>query len=110
MNERPRPVDTPEPGYFLMRLVRGGPHVPAQIIQHADGQWQAVIDGEARGSHPDPAYAVDVFRIWHSGARTTSDEYHHRLRMKSWAQKNMPEHPAANPRKAITLTKLPPLI
>lgn len=107
--EAPRAVDKPEPGYFLLRLVRGGPHVAARIL-HDDGQWQAIIDGVAADPHADPAQAVGVFRIWHGGRRCTQAEYDYRLSLKSWAVAAMPQHPAAQPRQPIDLASLPPVI
>ncbi len=109
MTETPRRVDQPAPGFFLLRLVRGGPHVPAAIM--FDGlQWQAVINGEPREAHADPAFAPDVFRIWHGGRTCTETEYRYRLQLQAWAAKHAPAHPAARPRDRIDLPNLPPVI
>lgn len=41
----PRPVDVPVPGFFRVRMAKGGPWVPARIM-HEDGLWLVLIDGE----------------------------------------------------------------
>lgn len=103
-----RVIDQPQPGFFLLRLVRKGPWVPAAICHDSDG-WHAVINGERGDSHADPAHAPGVFRIWHGGRVCTEAEYHHRLHVRAWAEQHMPQHPAAQPRAAIDLQSLPPL-
>ena len=64
MRQEPsRLVWPPSPGTFKLRLVRGGPWVPAEIV-HLDGMWQAVIAGEPRRPHADPVLADGVERVW----------------------------------------------
>jgi hypothetical protein len=103
-----RPVNTPSPGYFLIRLIKGGPLVPARIC-HEQGLWWAVVDGEVKQAHADPGHAPDVFRIWHSGQFIDQQTYEHRLRLKKWAVEHRPDHPAANPRKPIDRNSTPPV-
>ena len=108
MNKRDwkaRSVADPEPGFFLVRLVRKGPVVPARI-RHADGMWSALINGEAFGAASDPAAAARVFFIWHSGEEITEAEYQRRLIESRDAP---PDHPLANPDRPIDLTSMPPL-
>ena len=93
-----RPVGEPQPGYFLMKLSRGGPQVPAQI-RKIDGLWSAVINGEAFPPASDPAAAPRVFTIWHSAEEITEAEYRRRLAESKQAP---PDHPLANPREAIS--------
>lgn len=110
--EPPRAVDRPEPGHFRLRLVRGGPFVPARIAHDASGWW-AEIDGRRYAPHPDPAQAEGVFRVWHGGRHIDEAEYRHLNAVRGWATATMPDHPAANPREPIDdakLRRLPPLI
>lgn len=100
-----RPVGEPQPGYFLMRLVRRGPQVPAQI-RLSGGLWSAVVNGEEFGSASDPASAPRVFTIWHSGEEITEAEYERRLGISRQAS---PDDPISKPRKPIDLTSLPSL-
>ena len=43
--QTPRPSDTPQLGYYRSRLVKGGPWVPARIMQ-TDGLWMVLMGGE----------------------------------------------------------------
>jgi hypothetical protein len=100
-----RSVAEPEAGFFLMRLVRNGPFVPARI-RHIDRMWSAVINGEAFPASSDPANAPRVFSIWHSAEQITEAEYRKRLLQSRDAP---PDDPLANPDRPIDLTILPPL-
>ena len=108
-----RDVGKPEPGYFLMRLVRGGPQVPARICRilpstdHPEGLWWAEVNGETYASHADPSSAPMVFRIWHGAEFSTAEEYQYRLKLKRWAETHQPDHPAAKPRAKIDRLKTP---
>lgn len=65
-DEPSRRIDTPEPGYFRMRLVRKGPWVGARIYRSAlFGDLRATING----------HDVDVFDVWTSGERISEDDY-----------------------------------
>ena len=108
MNKRDwdaRAVAEPQPGYFLVRLVRKGPRVPAQI-RHVDGQWNAVINGASFPAAADPAAAPRVFFIWHSGEEIAEAEYRKSLARSRAAS---PDDPLSNPGKPIDLTTRPPL-
>lgn len=98
-----RAVAEPQPGFFLIRLVRKGPQVPARIC-HENGVWWAIVDSQTFPSASDPAAAPRVFPIWHGGEEITEAEYQHRLALKRWAQAHQPDHPAANPGRPIDLT------
>ena len=59
-----RRVDEPRPGYFRMRLVRGGPFVTARIWE-AKGKLHAHIN----------AAPADVDRVWLFGHEIELAEY-----------------------------------
>ena len=106
---RPRHVDKPEPGFFEMRLVKGGPLVGARIV-HEDGLWSAWIDGAPCGPpHPDPVYANGVYRIWHNAAFSDELSYNFRMELRAWALKHDPEHWAARPQLPVNLPDRPSL-
>jgi hypothetical protein len=106
-DEPTRRVDLPEPGWFKLRLVKGGPYVPAMITREW-GQWGAIIDGQPGNIFaPDPVLATDVFRIWHSGIRIEHAEYLHMLEVSRWAKEHAPDDPAADPTKPISLNRRP---
>ena len=101
--EAPRRSDRPEPGFYLIRLVRGGPLVPAEIIQRR-GQWGAAIDGAPpRSWNADPFRSEGVERVW-LGERVTKAEHDRRVALKS-----VSGHPAQTPDRKIDLTAIPPI-
>ena len=77
-----RPVDNPRAGFFHVRMVKGGPCVPARIC-HDFGQFWAVINGvTVDGGGEDPILVKDVMRIWHYGVEIDEAEYERRLLME----------------------------
>lgn len=78
MNRRKEPsraIAEPEPGFFSLRLVKGGPEVGARIHQ-GFGIWWASINGVMCGAAAaDPVAAAGVFRVWTSGARIDRQAY-----------------------------------
>jgi hypothetical protein len=100
MNRRAEPsraIAEPQPGYFRIRMVRKGPHVAARITRQL-GFWSASINGESCGaSHPDPAQADGVYRIWSTGIQITKTEYDALLKS-----------PPLSPRLPIDLGAEPP--
>jgi hypothetical protein len=99
----------PMPGYFALQLVRRGWRVPA-CIAHEDARWYAIIDGIARDSHIDPAYAPDVARVWTGGLRIPRADYEWLLALKEHALVHDPDHPCLSPHKAIRPNLLRPII
>ena len=95
--ERPRPIDQPEAGYFRIRLVRKGMFVAARIHNHL-GFWSATINGQACGAiDSDPARADGVYRIWTTGVQITKQEYDRLLRS-----------PPSSPRLPVDIGSMPP--
>lgn len=109
-NQAPRRVDQPEPGYFRIRLVKGGPWVAATIERDQHGVWSAIIDNQrsSGAAHTDPALATDVFRIWHYGERITPAEHAYLVERAAYCRLHMPDAPEANPTQPITIGRLPP--
>lgn len=98
-----RRVDQPEPGYFLVRLVKGGPRVAAEIT-HRRGLWGALVNGETCGAqHADWTRAAGVAAVW-LGERIDAAEYRRVLALAA-----QPGHPNATPRRPLDLAALPPL-
>lgn len=115
----PRNIAAPEPGYWMIRLVKGGPAVPAMIEcrPHEPGNpfnvldrsprslWHAEIDGE-------PA---DVERVWNARPvpgpddkpQITRAEYDYQVALGRHAKEYLPNHPRANPRSKIDLMTVP---
>lgn len=99
----------PHPGFYTMKLVKGGPLVPCRIL-HGDEGWFAVIDGKAYPPHPDPAYEPYVMRVWHSAQHSDEATYSYLTALKAWAAENAPDHPSMHPRHPVNIALLPPVI
>lgn len=119
-------TDTPQAGFYRMRLVRGGPVVAVRIWFGApviDGeeqdrapQWCVEIDGKSDRWEidDDTGYRcrvpLDVDMAWPRCAWHPVDrrEYDFLLRRKTWAVEHAPEHPAANPHQPVDVRHLKP--
>jgi hypothetical protein len=108
--DQARAVWPPEQGYFRLRLARGAWEVPCRIVRTEDGEWFAEIDGCAHASNPDPALAEGISIVWTYGFRTDEADFRWRLAVKAHAAAHgSPDHPALNPRRAISLMRLSPI-
>lgn len=115
----PVPLWPPIAGYYGTKLVKNGPRVAVRI-------WfgQAIIDGEEQDRTPgwfveidaktdriekdeDTGYLcrvpLDVERAWPHCAKDpiTEAEYRYLVAHAEWAREHAPDHPKANPRKAV---------
>lgn len=107
-DEAPRRVDKPEPGWFVMRLVRGGWLVPCSIAyDEGTGRWSTTIDGETV-SAIDPAEA-GVWRVWLTGRRIEEWQFKDMEDLREWAKANDPAHPCLTPRRRIDPMLLAPV-
>ena len=80
------------------------------VIKFVDGEWQAIINGEPQGEpNADPAKAVGVLKVWMFGERVNAQEVEFRDRLREYAVKHDPDHPAAQPHRPIDLTKMKPV-
>jgi hypothetical protein len=104
----PRQSDTPRPGYYLLRLVRGGPWVAAQVARDPAG-WRCMIDGTWEGPAADPWSLRGMETIHWSGRETTAEDCQRRIGLARWAKIHEPDHPAANPRRPIDLDRIIPI-
>ena len=103
-----RAIWPPEPGTFVLGLVRGAWRVPCRIVHDDDG-WHAEIDGVVHPAHRDPALAYMVDAVWHGGTLVAQPDYDWFVAIKVWAQINDPSHPCLNPRKVIDPSLLKPI-
>jgi len=107
------------PGFFLVRLVRKGPRVPAQVL--FDGMlFRVEINGKQAPDawRPDEldalwgdtamqgeAFSHPLLRIALFGERISELEYRYRCLLRDWAERNDPGHSAARPGAPVDLTK-----
>lgn len=121
MTEVSRIVDQPEPGFFRLRLVRGGPWVCARIFlpcpfdiwsgepTERPRQLLAEIDEEG---DLDPAIGMRLVaphRVWHYGEVITAREFAFLRADAKWARHNSPTDPKAQPRKKVDPLDIPRL-
>lgn len=107
-----RDITRPAPGFWMIRLVRGGPEVPACIVYETTthepgdpsnqmerpGCMQAYISGEPVALHV----------VWETRGRAiTSQEYAYQIADQRWHEANAPVAPKANPTDAIDLNNCP---
>lgn len=113
-----RPTSRPQPGYFAVRLVRGGVEVAAQILygpsrdpvtnQPLDRSWHysVTLDG-VPDADPRPEPNDLVTMVWIYGRRIERAEYEFLLADRAWARRHRPDSPEAKPREAVDFTTMP---
>lgn len=108
-----RPVDrganAPQPGYYMTRLVKGGPWVPARIWEEPEVDivtqelTGAMVQRCTIGTRPeDPLHAWGRLQsnpIKHA-------RYEHMMAVAGWARQHAPAEPEANADKAINWDKV----
>lgn len=109
-----RVIGQPQEGYWLVRLVKGGPRVPACIRKietkaepgepanrmERSSFLAAFINGEP----------VAIDRVWEvRGEPITRQEHDWRVAITDWSMVHAPTTPEANPTEPIDLSKLPPV-
>lgn len=97
----PRISDQPRPGFYTLRLVRRGPWVGAEIIQHEDGRWSVMLDGDVQGPSEDPWRLSFMEKVHYGGHYSTREEVQYRIGLRRWAMLYAPRHPAANPKRSL---------
>jgi len=110
------PIWPPTAGYYAMRLVRKGPRVPVRIwfgVPIVDGEqqdrsprWNCEIDGRTT----ERGELLPIERAWPYCAREPIDAttYFFMVAHTRWARDHAPDHPKAEPRRAVDFHKLPP--
>lgn len=113
------PSAPPIPGFYAVKIVRGGPRVGAKI-EHGPGtdpetgealdrswMWSAWIDGKlVEPPSPDPMVA-GCYRISVFGQSISEADYLLLVKTGEWAKQHSPTDPAANPNQPINLLTAP---
>ena len=113
-----RVYDDPKPGFFKVRMVKGGSWVGAKI-EYGPGndpetgepldrsyQWYVEINGEPAGSpSPDPWLADGIERVWVYGKRITEEEFNYLIDDRAWAAEHAQHLPEAQPKKKVDILK-----
>jgi hypothetical protein len=102
--EAARGTDGIRPGYYVTRLVRGGPMVPFRIVEDA-GKWVLLIRGEIteQGAIDNP-FQFRGLR-W-PASEISGAEYEAMLKAAAEAK---PGEPLADPTQPISWRNSPPL-
>jgi hypothetical protein len=99
-----RKINDPQPGHWMVRLVRDGPEVPAKIerIDHEPGNPANKLDTGPVMFALIAGEPVDPLAIWHSRGRPIDAvEYAYQLADYLWCRDHAPDEPKANPRAPI---------
>jgi hypothetical protein len=117
MTEKRTPVDlnNPNVGFYLTRIVKGGPFMPCAIwrpcpIEMEPEFWNA-LDRWPRLQAMRAGEPVPVEWIWPVCARWPIDaaDYRYRMAVKDWAEEHAPWSPEAKPREAVDLNAMRPI-
>src|SRR5262245_16303797 len=118
-----RQLDTVEPGFYRVRLVKGGPWVPVEVRCDPLTEMISVVEmgrstvfeialSEFKDAIVDCVIEADAFqhpliRICWFGEKIEPHVYDKMLELIDWARKNAPEHPVLHPTQPIRLSRLP---
>lgn len=108
-----------QPQHYLLRLVRGGPLVPARIqwLAHEPGvpsnprdRWPALLEqvdiaGEIRPPEELHERLHWPAGHWKSTQIISKEEYEYRLNMLRWAETNLAEDPILRPHRQIKISE-----
>jgi hypothetical protein len=105
-------ADCPVPGFFAVKLTRGGVECAAQIIQHEDGHWSGLINGDlVTDNEVDTGrtFPDKLQNIWLFGRKIGKPEYDYLLARYLHYQKNDPSDPRARPGEKVNRRLMKPI-
>ena len=109
-----RDITRPMPGYWAVRLTRGGPLVPAAIVWERSTyepdnptnllDRSAILTGYIGGKMVSPS------EVWErKGKPITKAEYEFELKDAAWAKDFAPQEPKAQPERYVDLREIAPI-
>lgn len=110
--QRDRRRNHPQPGYWKIRLVAGGPFVPAciRLVQttHEPGRRDNIMERSPFLAAFILGEPDDLQLVWsHRGAEITKQEHDHLVALARWARRNQPDEPLAQPSHRVDWLKTP---
>ena len=108
-----REIHIPKPGFWKVRMVRGGPYVPAKIWDEAErgGDGELLEDEKLRcivnGNERDPEHWAERLNLY--GIVIDEKEYEYLSRVSTWAKEWAPDAPEASPTQAIDPLRSKPI-
>ena len=116
-------LDTIEPGFYRVRMVKEGPWVPVEVrVNLITGMLTVIESGRsavfeiARQDFEDAivecvtdgdAFQHPLIRIAWFGENIDADEHARMVGVIEWAREHRPDHPVLHPTKPIKLSELP---
>ena len=98
-----RNPDSPQPGFYAVKMVKGGVECAAEI-GCTDGVWWAKINNNPHGEpSPEPQMATGVQFVWLRARHVTDGEYQFLLARHEWHAQHKPGSPFAEPSKRVDL-------
>ena len=109
----PREIARPRPGFFRVRLIKGGPWVAARIFQpcpiEMEPEYWNVLDRSPSLEAEINGLPGRVMRIWLSGEEISAAEFHYLLDDAGWCERYAPAEPRANPERAVDVRETQPV-
>lgn len=108
----PPPIheNDPQPGFYETKLVKGGPDIPVRIYLHGetDEAGELVEPEELRAEQN--GHEIEPAAVWlHCSTRPISQgRYEYLMDLGRWAAAHEPDHPQANPKRKIDISRLAP--
>lgn len=116
-------LDTIEPGFYRVRMVKEGPWVPVEVrVDQLTDMLTVIESGRdavfeiARSDFEDAivecvtdgdAFQHPLIRIAWFGESIDAKAHADMLELLAWAREHAPEHPVLHPTRPIKLSKLP---
>lgn len=110
----PRAIAHPEPGFWMIRLVKDGPRVPARIFRHTTthepGNPENLMERPSFLCAEILGHLVRLDRVWlRSGVPIDAAEFEFQMQDFQHAAAHRPADPKAAPKKRVDLTLIPPV-
>lgn len=115
-----RPISSPSIGYWAVRLAKNGAEVGARIYWLRCGDCGAALDpttiANITEGRPELAAEIDgepasVDDVWLRRGRVIDEtEYRWLLEDARWCREHAPEEPRAQPRQAVDIRQLRPMV
>lgn len=97
VRQAPRDISNPLPGFWMIRLVKNGPEVPACIVReataHEPGDPSNVMERPAHLVAYVAGDPVEPSAVWETrGREITESEYRYQLADLKWRKQYEPRH------------------
>ena len=112
----PRRPDVPTPGMYAFSFVKGGHPVAARIslLMYQSGidaidRWILELDAVGEFATEGDPWAIEYMeRVNFYGKTIDETQFQYLIALRKWALTHDPDHPIANPTRAINLRHQPP--